>query len=681
MNRSVNAALAALLCIATAHADIQPVEHFARRPQMHGVTLSADGRYVAFLSGAGDDTVLMTFDRKQPAPFKRIAASEPDKFDIGWCRWANDKRVICGVFGNVRGKKFAELPVRRLFAVNGDGTALKVLEKPRDEGNPLQPKTSMRNLNMNYGAAIERSNMSRYFVWGGDPMGSSIARWGITTFRPDRQDEVIDFTPDDPDTVLIQTDDDLDGIPSVVQLNIHTGFRGDKVPQNTSIQDYITDGRGNPSVGWGTTRGGETNYFARLEGEDSWRKLLAARPRDGRNPVRPFAIGADPKTAYAYGLHEGRDALWSIDLNDQREPQLLFKHPLVDVGEPILRSDRRLLGVRYDVERPYVWYADPRHRELIERLERSFPNKFHEIVDTSADQKVLLIQQTSDTDAGTYFIWDVETEKLSKLGTSYPELDQKSLGTMSHVTYKATDGTEIPGYLTIPSGAEKKNLPLIVMPHDGPAARDSWKFSFLRTFLANRGYAVLQPNYRGSSGFGEKWRADARQAWGGLVYSDIHDATRWAISEGIADPKRICIMGWGFGGYEALLGATRNPDTYKCAVSIAGIADLALQLELGAGSAKDNELGDDKAKLGRDSPLANADKVNIPVLLIHGTKDWQVQLNHTTEMEDALSKLDKDVSTVILKNGTHELDRKSDRQTLLTEIQTFLADTIGRGAD
>ena len=146
----------------------------------------------------------------------------------------------------------------------------------------------------------------------------------------------------------------------------------------------------------------------------------------------------------------GRDALWSIDLADKREPQLLFKHPLVDVGEPIIQTDRQLVGVRYDVERPYVWYADPKQRELIDRLEKQFPNRVFDIIDGSENKKTLLIQSSNDIDLGTYYIYDTEKDKLQKLGTAYPELDQTSLGTMTYITYKAADGTEIPGYLTVP---------------------------------------------------------------------------------------------------------------------------------------------------------------------------------------------------------------------------------------
>src|ERR1044072_2555508 len=191
----------------------------------------------------------------------------------------------------------------------------------------------------------------------------------------------------------------------------------------------------------------------------------------------------------------------------------------------------------------------------------------------------------------------------------------EALGVMKTITYKAADGTEIPGYLTIPSGLKAEKLPLIVLPHDGPAARDTFRFSFLRTFLANRGYAVLQMNYRGSSGYGQNWKDAAKEGWSGVVYSDITDATRWAIAQGIADPKRVCIAGWGFGGYAALLGAVRNSDLYKCSITIEGISDLEMRRDnanlSGAAAAAfaAEQIGSDKQILNRDSPVDHADSI------------------------------------------------------------------------
>jgi len=675
---------AAILCAASAIAAAapQPIERFARRPQMYGVTISADGRYVAFLSGAEDDTVLMTFDRTTGSEFKRVTGSEPNKFDIGWCRWANDKRLLCGLYGNIRGKKYADAPFRRLFAVDADGGALKVLEGPRNDANLFVQTTSMRNFNANQGQNVERAAASESARGVGSYASSGAANNYVRAFNPGRQDELIDITPDDRDTVLIQVDDDHDSYPTLFNLNIYTGVRNVRSPENLHIQSYVSDGRGNPRIAQGTSKTLETNYYARIEGELGWHPLVAIHSNDATVPLRPIAMAATTNVAYAFGIHEGRDALWTIDLTDKRPPQLLFQHPLVDVGEPILQTDQSLIGVRYDVERPYAWYADPKMRELIDKLDAERPGR-HEIVDMSQDKKMLVIRSSSDTDEGTYAIYNAVENRFQKLGTAYPELPQNSLGKMTNILYKASDGTEIPGYLTVPSDGARKNLPLIVMPHDGPQARDTWKFSFLRTFLANRGYAVLQMNYRGSSGFGEKWQLDANKDWTGLTYSDIQDGTRWAVSEGIADPKRICIMGWGFGGYEALLSAARNTDTYRCAVSIGGIADPEMQRQflMAAGNTEGRkEIGSDREKLERDSPLKNAQKINIPVLLVHGTKDWQVQMDHTIEMSDKLDEFEKPNTTIIIKGANHDFERKSERIVLLKAVEDFLAQNLGASA-
>ena len=189
-------------------------------------------------------------------------------------------------------------------------------------------------------------------------------------------------------------------------------------------------------------------------------------------------------------------------------------------------------------------------------------------------------------------------------------------------------------------------------------------------------------NFRVSGGLGQKWQLAAHQDWGGLSYSDIQDATRWAVSEGIADPKRICIMGWGFGGYAALLGAVRNSDTYRCAVSIAGISDLEMQKDeaviFGDKEFRRVQIGTDADKLKRDSPLQNVSKFGIPVLLVHGTKDWQVQVDQTKALARALDRQKKPNRTVIIPDGSHELERKSDRLTLLKEVEAFLTQNLAK---
>lgn len=252
---------------------------------------------------------------------------------------------------------------------------------------------------------------------------------------------------------------------------------------------------------------------------------------------------------------------------------------------------------------------------------------------------------------------------------------------MRAINYPAKDGTVIPGYLTVPLGARTENLPLVVMPHGGPIARDSWGFDPWVQFLASRGYAVLQMNFRGSDGYGSDWYWAAHQDWGGLSYSDITDGTRWAIAQGIADPKRICIVGASFGGYAALLGATRNSDLYRCAVSIAGVSDLPEMLaddqRFTNGAIVRQQVGTDRAKLKEDSPRRHVEKVSIPVLMIHGDHDYTVEFDQTEMMASALKRAGKPYKTVKVAGADHHFSEDSDKRTLFTELETFLAAYLG----
>ncbi len=683
------AACAAALSMSSAalHAAPQPIEHFARMPQIRDVAISPDGRRIAFISAVDDVSVIMTFDREAAqSEFRRVAASEPDKFDLTWCRWANKKRVLCGIQGNVRGKRYAEPPYSRLIGVDVDGGNLRVLQLRPDKANMMVASTSIQNFRMNEPTIVSGGTEMR----NARDSGKRGSNYDFVTnmkaaalYNPDDQDKVIDITPDDDESILIQVDDDRDSYPTVYSIDIYSGQRGVVLNENPPIQNFATDGNGNIRLGWGSTENLSTFYFARLEGEQEWRRLARSKAFTSNDILRPIAVAPWKDTAYAIGDYQGRDALWAIDLADKEEPRLLFNHPLVDVGEPLLTQAKRLLGIRYDLERPYAYYETETVRNLMDRMQKQFPEKFHFVVDTTEDEQTFIVKSTSDVDAGTYYLYDTAKDLLQKLGTAYPDLDPATIGRMRNIVYKASDGTEIPGYLTVPTGIRAEKLPLIVLPHDGPNQRDTWEFSFLRTFLANRGYAVLQMNFRGSTGYGQKWQLAAHQDWGGLIYSDIVDATRWAIDEGIADPKRICIAGWGFGGYAALLGAVRDSELFRCSVSIAGISDLESLREQASvhrdAEYRREQIGSDQDKLRRDSPLQHVEEISTPILLVHGDKDWDVQVDQTKDMDKALRRHRKAHKTVIIDGAVHSLRRKSDRVKLLEELEAFLLKYLGKG--
>ncbi|HMN44899.1 MAG TPA: S9 family peptidase [Povalibacter sp.] len=613
-----------------------PIEAFARMPQIRGVTISPDGSRVAYITSSGDLSVAVTLDlTAAEAKSTPLLRSESGEYDIRWCNWANDQRLLCGLWGMAE-ESGRVYPFTRLVAVNADGSKLKQLIQNAETG------------------------------------------------RAQFHDHILDWTPDEPDTVLIQLDDDVNGFPTVFELNINTGMRKTHTRERAPIRSFTTDAKGNVRLGSGySTTSTDVSYYARLENEREWRLLSKIKAFSQTDALRPIAAAPGKNIAYATGDFEGRAALWEMDLTDQRAPQLVFSHPLVDADNPLLTPDGRLLGIWYELDRPFVHYTDEKVRSLIQAINKAEPSKFSHITDSSRDESKFIVRSYSDVDASTYFVLDTTKGRLMRLGTQYPDLDPASQGRMRSIAYKAADGTEIPGYLTVPPGLRAENLPLIVMPHGGPIARDTWDFDFLRAFLVSRGYAVLQMNFRGSSGYGDNWYHAAHQDWGGLTYSDITDGARWAVSQGIADPKRMCVVGWSFGGYAALVGAVRNNDLYRCSVSIAGVADLNQLLSetrfFSNWRFAREQIGVDKEKLRADSPLRQVDKIAMPVLLVHGDKDYQVEVDHTRRMDAALKRANKPHRAVYLKDATHQLDRQSDRVTLLTEIEKFLLENLGPG--
>jgi dipeptidyl aminopeptidase/acylaminoacyl peptidase len=290
----------------------------------------------------------------------------------------------------------------------------------------------------------------------------------------------------------------------------------------------------------------------------------------------------------------------------------------------------------------------------------------------------------SDVDATRYIVLDTDTHRASKVGTPYPERDPATLAPMRAISYQARDGTRIPAYLSTPRGAPATHLPLIVMPHGGPIARDTWGYFFLREFLVSRGYAVLQMNFRGSSGYGDQWFFAAHQDWGGLTYDDVVDGTRWAIQQGISDPDRVCIVGWSFGGYLALVGAQRNPDLFHCAVDIAGVSDLGLLIDEGyhwlAGESIRKQIGTDPEKLKRDSPRLHAADFRVPLLMLHGTMDAQVPFEQSETMDSALKRAGKAHRFVVVADADHPFSAVKDRAILLQETEAFLAEHLPAAA-
>jgi dipeptidyl aminopeptidase/acylaminoacyl peptidase len=284
----------------------------------------------------------------------------------------------------------------------------------------------------------------------------------------------------------------------------------------------------------------------------------------------------------------------------------------------------------------------------------------------------------SDMHPDQYYVLDINDKKLINVGSANPALEDVSLAPVKAVTIRAADGQVLPGYLTLPAGSNGKNLPTVVFPHDGPYERTGWGFDPMVQFMASRGYAVVQVNFRGSTGYGEQWYKAGLRNWGTVMVDDINAATKWAIAEGVAQPGHICIAGWDFGGYAALMSAIREPALYRCAVSIAGISDLrAFAVEkkrfYGGLEWSDYAIGENNSGLVTGSPLRMPDKVSVPVLLVHGDRDVEVDVDHSHRMARALAREKKKFELVVIPDGNHSLSRYEWRETLLTKLEAFLA--------
>jgi dipeptidyl aminopeptidase/acylaminoacyl peptidase len=297
---------------------------------------------------------------------------------------------------------------------------------------------------------------------------------------------------------------------------------------------------------------------------------------DGIDQLIPVA-GSDQGYAIAGGA-DGRYALFRYDFAKARLGALAYANPAVDVDGFAISPEGALLGVTYTGEREVTKWLDAKLADAQARIDRALPGAVNNVVSMSGDRGRLLVWSGSATDPGSFHLFDSATGRLTPFARTHPALGGKRLSEMRAVAYKARDGLAIPAYLTLPAGRGGKALPLIVMPHGGPFVRDTYGYDAWVQYLAAKGYAVLQPNYRGSTGYGREFVEAGNGEWGRGMQDDADDGVKWLAAQGIADPGRVCIMGASYGGYAAMRAAVRNPEIYRCAISFAGISDVAAQL-------------------------------------------------------------------------------------------------------
>jgi len=417
-------------------------------------------------------------------------------------------------------------------------------------------------------------------------------------------------------------------------------------------------------------------YFGRAKGVRGWTQLWAETP-------------SDDATVY-HGYSEPDDAV-ILQQNGK-----LVRRKLVDGGvETIsdlapglwLRWDRHArtpVGIGGGAERTEMRWLDPELGAAHGLLGRAFKGQSVSLVDWSKDRGRFLVRVSSPGAPGVWHLYDKARKEISPMGEEYPELKGAALGTTRWTTYRARDGLEIPAYVTRPPGvASSAKLPLVVLPHGGPHSRDTFDFDYLVQFLATRGYVVLQPQFRGSTGFGRAFRDAGQGEWGGKIQTDLLDGVAALAAAGEIDPARVCIVGASFGGYSALAGATLHPDAYRCAASIAGVSDLGALLQdesrlFGRETASYGDLREelgvaDAGKIAATSPARHARNIKAPILLIHGDRDTVVLPSQSKLMADRLKEAGKVYEHIELPGENHYLTKSAMRTRMLEALEAFLA--------
>lgn len=660
-NRGCTITLAVLLCCwppaqAQDEKPFDAASAFGARPSVTDLRMSPDGTSVAYIVPAeGQGAAAYTLSLTTGATPKRAFAADGKVYRLQGCEWAARDRLACHTYSVVKDPRVGLAPVSRVWAINADGSNLRELSAR----SPL----SSRSFNLSGGGIID---------WLPEEDGAVLMMRNYVA-------EV------HPGTRLVASEEGL----GVDRIDTRTLAISHIEPARREASGYVTDGHGTVRVmSVETTRSKDQQtmatitYLYRAAGSREWKTLTTYNEATG-DGFDLEAVDRDLNVAYGFKKKDGRKALYTITLDERKHEELVYGRQDVDV-DGLIRIGRRarVVGASYVLDTGAGHYFSQDIAGVMASIAKVLPaSAVLRIADTSVDESKMIILAGSDKDAGVYYIFDRPSLRLQRFLVVRPQLEGVALATVKPVTYPAADGTMIPGYLTLPPGRESaQGLPAIVMPHGGPSARDQWGFDWLVQFYASRGYAVLQPNFRGSTGYGDAWFADnGFRSWS-VAVGDVLDAGRWLVHERIADPNKLAIVGWSYGGYAALQSAVVDPSVFKAVVAIAAVTDLpALKEEHRHWS--DFELVSRSigsgAQTREGSPAQHAEKIRVPVMLFHGAMDRNVSIEQSRLMAQRLTAAGVKCELISWDDLDHQLDDSSARTQLLRRSDQFLRQSLG----
>lgn len=650
----------ALLAFAIGIAQAAPpsAEDYVKRPFIGEVAMSPSGTRLAV-------TIPNRHDRMQLAVMELSPLGEPKGIvsfthaDVLQVSWVNDERLVFAVHdGNEPGDSLVRWG--GLFAVNRDGSAQRTLIT----GNPA------------------------------DNMGSRVLgwKWWLHSMLDDGSADII---------VARREYDSVWNLQSVLpsRLNTQTGeLRSLSTGAPDNARSWAIDHKGRPRA-LATLRDGRVTVHWKAAGDDAkWEPLGEFTAYEGGGFSPRFI---DPQGQMLVSAAKGRDhhALYRFDtVAKQMEAEPLIALQGFDLDQPVLEIDSttgNLLGLHFRMERPASYWFDAGLRKIQQAIDAALPsdrtNRLY--CGRCSTSRFLVVESASDRLPPEYYLFDREKTSMQSIGSARPWITPATQGTRTFHRVPARDGLSLPVYLTRPPGAKAgQPLPAVVLVHGGPFLRGhDLTWDEVAQFLASRGYLVIETDYRGSTGYGFKhFRAGWKQ-WGRAMQDDLADSVAWALKEGFADSKRVCIMGGRYGGYAALMGPIRDPSVYRCVVSYAGVSDIDLMYDIvwsdlseeWKGYGMPRLIGDrekDAAQLAEASPLRQAAKIKVPVLLAHGGDDRRVPVEHSRKFRAAAEAAGVKVEWLFYPDEGHGFRAPANRADFLRKVEAFLAREIGTDA-
>jgi dipeptidyl aminopeptidase/acylaminoacyl peptidase len=642
---------AAVLCAAgTAFAQTPApsVETFFSKPDIAQAAISPTGKQVALTAKGKDGHLqLVVIDTEKLSPTVVASFTTGDVVNI---HWVSDKRLVYSASDPDRETSAIYVPLG-LYAVNSDGSDYRNL---LSLGNGMQ---------IGYNPAYNTQFLS-------------------TTWLQD-SDDIFVTQPKLTNTF------ELDYM-RLMRMDTHTGV---------SRTAWLSPGE---SLAWFVGPDDKPEYVVERDGKtrasimymdsaaNQWKKV-GSFDRFGGEAFQPVGFASDG-TTYVLRRAGGSDytALYTFDPKTQK----FSDKPIVsangfDLNPHMLRSGSKVIGMRYVVDAEATHWFDPEMKKVQAKIDALLPATVNRIeVPLRAQTSVVLVVAYSDVEPGQFFLYDTKTEKVTLLGHRKKAIDPKQMGRRDLVRVKTRDNFEMPVWVTTPRG-EKTARPAVVLVHGGPWVRGGWwQWDRDAEFLASRGYVVIEPEFRGSLGFGFKWFRASWKQWGLAMQNDVADATRWAIEKGMADPKRICIAGASYGGYATLMGLANDSDLYKCGFEWIGVTDINLLYSISWSDTSDEykiygmpvmvaDRQKDAAQIKATSPIELASKIRQPLLMGYGAGDPRVPIQHGKDFLSAVEKTNHDVEWVVYPDEGHGWAQLKDNVDWWTRVEKFLARNIG----